>query len=90
MPVDRCMFRMSREIDGVMKTCVVLTYVDDLLVVGDIPMLPLALVAGWSGPYPLPAPARGFSQRSSHAVSNSTPSSATALGTTAGEQKPLA
>ena len=27
MPVDRCMFRMSREIDGVMKTCVVLTYV---------------------------------------------------------------
>ena len=61
MPVDRCMFRMSREIDGVMKTCVVLTYVDDLLVVGDIPMLPLALVAGWSGPYPLPAPARGFS-----------------------------
>jgi hypothetical protein len=26
---------MSREVDGVMKTCVVLTYVDDLLVVGD-------------------------------------------------------
>lgn len=35
MPVDRCLFRMSREIDGVTKTCVVLTYVDDLLVVGD-------------------------------------------------------
>ena len=28
MPVGRCLFRMSREIDGVMKTCVVLTYVD--------------------------------------------------------------
>ena len=64
MPVDRCLFRMSREIDGVMKTCVVLTYVDDLLVVGDSELqaeVSSAIAARFAD----------FSQWSSHAASNS-------------------
>jgi hypothetical protein len=35
MPVDRCVFRLSTPVDGVMCACIILVYVDDLLVVGD-------------------------------------------------------
>ena len=35
MPVDRCVFRLSTLVGGVMCTCIILVYVDDLFVVGD-------------------------------------------------------